>query len=180
MDVIQLLGVQLRTAHQWLEGAVGTATEQELRWFPPSDAYPAGVCYAHAVATEDMIVGRLLKGAAPLAVSSWVGRTGLSEPMPNPGPEWRERSAHWTRAVRINLPEFQAYAQAVYAESELYVSSLHPADLDYEIDLSGIGIKKQPLAWVLSTLVIAHLHGEIGEISVVKSLQGLPGFPVGH
>lgn len=29
-------------------------------------------------------------------------------------------------------------------------------------------------------MVIGHLHDETGEISVVKALQGLPGFPVGH
>src|SRR5262245_42679615 len=146
MDAVELLVMQLRTAHHWLESAVGTASEQELRWFPHGNAHPAGVCYAHAVAAEDVIVHSIIRGGASLADNAWQGRTGLSEPMPRPGPEWSARSAHWTRAVRFELPALREYAQAVHAATEGYVASLGSDDLDRAVDLGELGMRNQSLA----------------------------------
>lgn len=178
MDGVALLKLQLNQAHQWLEGTLGELTAEQCQFVPPGRANPPGVCYAHAVLSEDMVVNGMLRGGTPLFAADWADRTGLSEPMPLPGPDW-PRYFDWTRSVRIDLPALRRYAQAVYGETERYLAGLQPADLDSEFDLSAVGFGSQPVGWVISTLLIGHLHDEAGELSAVKGVQGLSGYPEG-
>ena len=67
-----------------------------------------GATYAHVVCSEDMIVQGMFRQAAPLAASSWAGRTGLSEPMPMPGPDWVNYGS-WTRRVKVDLGTLRNY-----------------------------------------------------------------------
>ena len=138
MSVGSLLRQQAQIAHQILEGTMADVNDTQMHWVPPGVANPLGATYAHAVCSEDMIVQGMLQGAPPLAASSWAGRTGLSEPMPAPGPEWAGY-ADWTRRVRIDLPTLRQYAQAVYAATDAYVGSLSENDLDQPLDLSSAG-----------------------------------------
>ena len=78
----------------------------------------------------------------------------------------------------VDLPGMQAYIQAVYAATDYYLSSLTPEDLDQTVDLSSIGIGQVTRAWVLSRLVIGHADNICGEISCLKGLQGMQGYPI--
>src|SRR6266496_6792972 len=66
-------------------------------------------------------------------------RTGLSEPMPMPGPGWADYGP-WTRRVKIDLSQLRAYAQAVAEQTDGWLGSLSDADLDQPMDLSQIGL----------------------------------------
>src|SRR5262245_15400529 len=126
-----LLRWQLSLAHRLLDGAVEQVPAEHLHRRPPGTAAPAGACYAHAVVSEDLIVNGVLAGAQPLAFTTWVGRTGLSDlprftlsssnglarPVSRPLAEhstWRA----WSRRVRIDLPQLRQYARAVYAATD--------------------------------------------------------------
>ena len=86
MDASTLLRDQLRDAHAALERTVAGLGEAELGWIPPGTANPIGATLAHVVVAEDVLVHAIFQGGAPLLASTWAGRTGLSEPMPMPGP----------------------------------------------------------------------------------------------
>lgn len=176
MDAVSLLRTQLQYAHEWLEATIADTTEEQAHWTPPGVANPLGATYAHAVVAEDMIVSGMLKQSAPLCASAWAGKTGLSEPMPAPGPEWANYGP-WTRRVQIDLPALREYAQAVYASTDAYLASLAPADLDQVIDLTNFGFGPVNVGWIISRLVIGHLDNECGEISCLKGLQGVRGYP---
>jgi hypothetical protein len=176
VDAITLLRQQLSTAHQFLEGTMADVTPEQAHWLPPGLANPLGASYAHVVTSEDMIVNGMVQQAAPLCATSWAGRTGLSEPMPVPGPEW-EQYGPWARRVRIDLDALRAYAQAVYANSDAYLATLTPDDLDRPMDLSNVGVGQVNLGWVLSNLVVGHVHDLMGEIACLKGLQGVRGYP---
>src|SRR5205823_2210564 len=107
---------------------------------------------------------------------TWAGRTGLSEPMPGPGPEWAGYAA-WTRRVKIDLPALRQYAQAVAAETDAWLAALDDADLDRPMDLSGLGLGQHTLATAAALLIANHLGTETGEIAVLKGLQGARGYP---
>jgi len=79
--------------------------------------------------------------------------------------------------LRVDLPAAREYAKAVYANSDQYLASLTPDDLDTPIDLAGVGGSKVTLGHVLSRSVVAHADNIAGEISCLKGLQGLQGYP---
>lgn len=81
--------------------------------------------YARAVFLEDVAVNSVLAGCAPLALSSWRGRTGLSRLPPLgeiPG------GGTWAaRRVEINPVALGLYARSVHAATDAYLRSLAAA-----------------------------------------------------
>jgi hypothetical protein len=176
MDTISLLREQLREAHALLEAVMEGVTSEAAQWIPPGKANPVGATYAHVVISEDRTINGMLRHRRPLYDTTWAGRTGLNELMPSRGEEWHDY-ATWTRRVTVDLPAAREYARAVYANSDEYLASLSSDDLDTPIDLSGVGSGQVTLGWVLSRLVVGHTDNISGEISCLKGLQGLQGYP---
>jgi hypothetical protein len=171
-----LLREQLQSAHQLLEATMADVTDAQADWIPTGIANPLGATYAHVVSAEDYIVQGMFNQASPLAATDWAGRTGISEPMPSPGPQWSEYRG-WTRRVKIDIPALKSYAQAVYANTDAYLSSLTDADLARPFDLSALGLGQQTVASALSMLVLSHAGNMTGEISCLKGMQGAKGYP---
>src|SRR5689334_13405766 len=114
---VELLRRIVDDARQVLDGTMADVTQAQVDYIPPGIANPLGATYAHVVCSEDMVVQGMLRQAAPLFASSWAGRTGLSEPMPMPGPDWPKYGA-WTRRVKVDLAGLRAYARAVADETD--------------------------------------------------------------
>jgi hypothetical protein len=173
VDAVSLLRQQLQDAHGFLEETLKDVTAEQAHWAPPGIANPLGASYAHLVLGEDFIINGMLKGGAPLAMSAWAGRIGLSEPPPPPTEPWDK----WGRQVRINLPALREYAQAVYKASDEYLASLNGDTLNHPLDLSAFGVGEQTVAWLLTNAVVGHANGHCGEVSCLKGLQGAKGYP---
>ncbi len=174
MDTVSLLKASIEGAHQVLEGTMADVTQEQADWAPPGKAHSLGVNYAHAILSEDMVVNGMLKGAAPLAMTTFAGKAGVSElpPMPDQG-DWDE----WARRVTVDLSAVRRYAQAVYANTVDYVSSLGTSDLERSLDLSNMELGQQSLGWVLNNILIWHATAHCGEASCLKGLQGAKGYP---
>ncbi len=167
-----------RVGHWYLEGTMADVTAEQAHYAPPGRANPLGATYAHLLCSEDMIVNGMLRQAAPLSASSHAGKTGLSEPMPMPGsPDWSTAYAAWARRVQVDLPALTSYGADVYAATDAYLTTLSDADLDRELDLSGVGFGQQKLGWMLNLLLLNHVGTETGEIAVLKGIQGAKGYP---
>jgi len=177
VDAVTLLRDQLKGAHWVLDGTMADVTPEQLAWLPPGVANPLGASYAHVILSEDLFMNGMFRGSGPLLASTWANKTGFSEPMPMPGPDWNTTYGAWTRRVQVDLPTAREYAQAVYASSDEYLASLTPEALDTMLDLSGVGMGQMPLANAISLLVIAHVNNLAGEISCLKGIQGFRGYP---
>ena len=181
MSTSRMLRDQLRQAHQFLDSAVADITADQLQWQPAGMANPLGATYAHVLFGEDAFVA-MLGGTPALFADGWVGRTGVTPlpPLSPPGSfvpldqNWHE----WGRQVRVDLPALRTYGQAVQQVADDYLASLSDRDLDEQIDLSAAGFGIQPLAWLLSSGLVAHVLSHWGEIVCLKGLQGERGFPV--
>ena len=177
MDAITVIRSQLRDAHGFLEATMQDVNADLAHWPPPGTANPLGATYAHIVTSEDMLVQGLLRQSAPLFATTWAGKTGISEPMPMPGPEWENYGA-WARRVRVDLGALREYAQAIYAATDIYLATLEPDALDRVLDLSALGMGQVTLAWVFSRLLVGHVDNICGEIACLKGIQGARGYPI--
>lgn len=130
----------------------------------------AGAHYAHHVQGEDGVFNGLLQQKEPLMAGAFAGKIGTEAPAPQG--DWSE----WARNTGVNLEDARAYAQAVYESTDSYLASLTDADLDGDLDLSSFGIGTKPLSYMLDIMLLdTAVH--TGEISAVKGLQGLQGYP---
>jgi len=175
MDPVALLREALADSHASLERTVAGLDQASLDWVPPGTANPIGATLAHVVVSEDMVANVILAGGAPLMATAFAGRTGLSKPMPMPGPEWAGY-ADWARRLRVDLPAHLAYAHAVWAATDAFLAGLAPADIDRDMDLSMLGQGHRTLGWAILRLTCAHSDQITGEISALKGLQGRGGY----
>ncbi len=172
MDSVTLFRQQLKEAHEWLEVVMQGVTPEQLHWKPAGKANPISASYAHVIMGEDFLVNAMLKGGPPLAMTAWAGKTGLSEmPPADPQINWFE----WGRKVKVDLPAIRKYAQAVWSNSDSYLASLKESDLTRKCDTP---MGPQTILWLLNNALIGHVHDFTGEISCLKGLQGLKGYPV--
>ncbi len=163
-DVTQNLRAQLKGAHDWLEGTLQGVSDEVANAVPAGKVATIGANYAHVVTYEDFVFNGALKGGAPLMMN---GSAGISAPPPMGG--WGE----WGRSVKVKFAEQQSYAQKVYASGDAYLASLKDADLAREVDLQ---FTKMPLGQLLGLLILnAFVHS--GEISCLKGLNGMQGYP---
>ena len=166
---VSLLRAQYQNAHEVLEGTLQDVTVEQAHWSPPGIANPLGATYAHIIISEDGVLNGVLKGGAPMSVTTWAGKTGVSElpPMPGPGEEGLPPWDEWARRVKIDQAALQSYAQAVYAATDEYLASLTDEDLGRSLDLSDIGLGQQTLGWLLS-LMLSNVNWHTGEIACLK------------
>ena len=170
MDLISTYREGLEWAFELLEMVMADVTPELAHATPPGIANPLAAIYAHAVVDLDMIPTYLFQGKPPLFQTTWAGKTGISDP------QW-QATYEWARSVQVDFPTARTYAQAAYQNADAYLSSLSERDLYREIDLTGVGLGVRQLSWCISALVISHLNNMIGEISVLKGIQGVKGYP---
>ena len=157
-------------SHFWLEGTMQGVTTEQAQWQAPGRSAPIGAQYAHAIAAQDFLILGAVGGRAPLAMTSFAGKTGLSKPYPVG--QWDE----WSKTVQVDLDEARVYAQAVYAAVDDFLSTLSDEDLNREADLSVVGFGMMRIGDFLNTIVL-HNAAHTGEIAVLKGLQEAQGYP---
>ena len=173
METIDLVRSQYKGAHDLLETTMQDVTPDQAHWAPPGIANPLGATYVHILSGEDFLLTTVARGGQPLAMGAFAGRAGTSEPPPGPGPGFDE----WARRVKVDLGQAREYAQAVYKQTDDWLASLSPADLDQPIDVSGFGMGQQPMHVLAASIVLQHINNHLGEISCLKGLQGAKGYP---
>ncbi len=170
MDVISFLSMDAQSAHWVFNGTTADVTEDNLHQAPSANEATVASAMAHVVFAEDSIVQGMFQGKPPLAMSSFAGKTGISDPQMFNSPEW-------VKSVRLDLPQFREYANGVFAATDQYIASLKESDLDRELDMTQQGMGKVSLGWGFSMLVIGHMRDICGEISAIKGAQGSKGYP---
>jgi hypothetical protein len=106
-----------------------------------------------------LAVNCVLASKIPLALSTWVGRTGISEMPPRVGmADWDA----WAQRVRLDLACLRLYARAVYASTDTYVAAL-PEDAFNPVRADGPGC-------LLSALLLT-LSKRTGEIACLLALE---------
>lgn len=171
---VTILLEQLKEAHKHMNGTMQGVTNEVAAFMPPGKANPIAGTYAHLVMSEDFFVNMLLQKKQPLFETEFKDKTGASELQPT---EWENAYPKWLKEVKVDIEQMNKYAAAVYASSEKYLESLTDDDLSAQVDMSAFGMEKLPLSNVIGMFVIMHANNIMGEISVLKGIQGLKGYP---
>jgi DinB superfamily len=154
-----LLRWQFERVHELLTAAIEQLTTEALCRHPSSAARAAAASYARVVVSEDLAVNGVLAKGSPLALSTWVGRTGLSEMPPCvAATDWDA----WARRVRLDLARLRSYAQAVYASTDAYIAALPEGALN--------PVRKDGPGSLLSALLLT-LAMRTGEIACLLALE---------
>lgn len=170
---VALLRTQFESAHNWIEGTMADVTADVANWVPPGKPATIGANYVHHAFGEDALINMALRGGAPpLAATTFAGRTGSDTPPPPDG-QWGD----WGRTVQVDPEVARSYAQAVYANTDAYLASLTDEDLVKDVDMSMIGVGTIPLGRFLGGMLLLDAGAHCGEISCLKGLQGLRGYP---
>ena len=164
-DVVNNLRAQLKGAHDWLEGTLMGVDDALASDVPPGGKVNTiGGMYGHVAVGEDYFVNVMLKGGAPLMMSM---NPGISEPPPMG--DWNR----WGHNVKTDIPAQHAYAQKVYESTDAYLATLNDDALTKEIEAPA----GKMLLGAFIGLWILNAHCHAGEISALKGLKGLQGYP---
>jgi hypothetical protein len=171
---VKYILADLQNSHKYLLQTMEGVTEKEAHFMPPGKANPIAGVYAHIIFSEDFFLNFFLKKTKPMFETTWKEKTGISETQPT---DWAEAYPKWLKTVKIVIPTVHDYAKAVFSESEKYVESLTDEDLEREIDMSMFGMGTRTQGDMIHMMILGHIWSIMGEISVLKGIQGLKGYP---
>lgn len=164
----------LVNAHTYLGQTMDGVTDEVAHYSQTGKANPIAGTYAHLIFSEDFFVHFFLKKTKPLFETTWKDKTGISELQPT---DWVEAYPKWLKTVKIIIPNVYEYAKAVFTETEDYVKTLQDADLEKQIDMSMFGMGMRTQGDMIHMMILGHIWSIMGEISVLKGIQGLKGYP---
>ncbi|MFA9288457.1 MAG: DinB family protein [Weeksellaceae bacterium] len=170
----QILLKQLKEVHGVLEQTMEGVTDEVAHFMPPAKANPIAGTYAHLVFSEDLFMHNFLMKTKPLVESTYKDNTGASEEHPM---EWVTAYPKWLKEVKLDVTKFREYATAVYAATEEYVAALTDEDLEKDVDMSAFGMGSKKTHDFIANIISGHAYSITGEISVLKGIQGLKGYP---
>ena len=168
-SVINVIRSQYSLMQGWFEGTLAGVTDELAHFDPPGTVTSIGAQAAHVVTGLDFFLLGVAAGKQPLLVGGFADRSGVSEPPPAGG-EWSE----WAARVKIDLPALEAYSKAVFSEIDGYLASISDEDLQQEKEFGPAG--NQTILWALNILIL-NTFSHTGEISAIKGMQGLKGYP---
>lgn len=153
-------------------GTMDGVTNEVAHRQPGGTAHPIGSRYAHMVVSEDMMINGLLKGGAPLFATDLAGKTGLEDPQAA-----FITTLEWAQSVQVDLDALNNYAQAVYEATDVYLAMLNEDDLARTFDLTEQNLGTMSLGAFLISFVLSHVRDIMGEVSALKGVYGMQGYP---
>lgn len=171
---VELILQNLKEAHMYFEQTMEGVTNEVAAYMPRGVANPIAGLYAHLVFSEDFFISFFFKKSTALYDGEWKDKTGISELQPT---EWEKEYPRWLKSVKVDIAKAREYANAVYKVSEDYVAGLTDEDLMKEIDMSMFHMGNRTIGNVLSSMVVGHARDIMGEVSAIKGVQGLKGYP---
>ncbi len=167
MDAQDFLQRQFSEVRRLAGAPMQEITEEHVNWAPPGTANVISATLLHQAGIEDAIVQQRLRGEPRIwERGGWAEKTGIAM-VPGSGGGWEE-----LKGQAVALTPIQAYAAAVHAATDAYLTSLTDAELRREMPWPFGGTRT--VADFLALLVV-HTVFHAGEVSALKGVQGAQG-----
>lgn len=171
MTLVEFLRGAMRNQHNMIDQAVGDLTAEQLHWTPPdSSANHIGFTLWHYVRTEDNIVQFILQERKPTVwiEGGFFERFALDRVAQGTG-----MSTADAQSLRLPaLEQWLEYQRSVWQATDAYLGSIDDAALERTVKLMPFG--EIPARQALGMVALTHGHGHMGEMCVLRVLQGLP------
>lgn len=170
-SAVELLRSQYREAGDWFMNTLTGVDDEVAAYAPPGGLVsPIAGQIGHILVGLDLFVLNTIGERPPLLFSDFAERRVFSEPPPESG-EFLE----WGQRITVDYANMRAYTSAIFQTIDEMLAGMSDADLDGEADFGPMG--KQKVSWALNIMLLnTHIH--TGEISALKGLQGLKGYPM--
>jgi hypothetical protein len=169
----EALKEQIDTTRFVLDSTLKDLTQEDCMKAVSGTAHPIGATWAHSVMSEDFVINGMVRGAAPLMMSTFAGKSGISEPNPMPGTPADQMLA-WANRVEIDLPRLQEYDKAVRAATDEYLAGASDEELSRKVPFGQMG--DTPVSTIIGLICIVHPSNHIGEISALKGIFDKTGY----
>ena len=174
MSQTQMLMPHLRRLHQNLEDATSDLTPHQLHWRPGKGCTHIAFSLWHYVRTEDNLIRFVLQNRRTTVwlEKGWNEVFHLDRVAQGTGMSLEDASA-----IRIpSSEEFLPYMRDVWLATEEYVGSITEDGLREVFRFRPMG--ERTALEVLMENLLTHGFSHLGEIWVLRALQGLEGSPI--
>lgn len=165
-SAVENLRFLFEQTHGYLEGTMAGVSDEAARYEPSGPASILGQ-YAHLVTSEDWFINVKLAQTTPVMMRQ---NPGFQTPPPPFG--WDK----WAREAVVDLAALRTYAQAVHQATDAFLATADDSVLDQPVDLNEVGMGYVNGAAVFF-LALGNNLVHLGEISAIKGLLGLVGYP---
>ncbi len=170
MDVQAYLRHFVGLLHQQYEQALADLTEDQFYFRPSATTNHIAFTAWHWVRTEDNVINFALQRRPTV----WLERgldTAWGLPKAAQGTGMPREEAH---ALRVpSVAAFLDYARAVWAATDRYLDAVTPEELSRITRVNPFG--EIPVLQAIGQTVIAHGNQHLGEIWLIREMQGLTG-----
>jgi len=165
---VEVLKASFDVAHMVFNGIVGDLAADAVEYSIPGSTVPKlGAIMAHAIYGEDVIVNGVSGKEIALTRLNLQASTGMVQLSNVMTPEWCQ--------LAFDLEGLKAYAAAVFAETDDFLSRATTAELDRLVP-TPLGTEMSGAAR-MGAFGVVHLMEHAGEISALKGAHGLKGLP---
>ena len=166
MNMVEYIKNSLAFAHRALADATN-GTPEQLHFVPEHGSHSIAWCLWHTARVEDAIINVRARQSTPIWNEEWAERTGL--PFEGAGTGMSDEDAQGLRIQ--DMDAFRAYQQAVWDQTEAYLSSITDEDLQQERQARN---GPETIGQGISLHMLGHFNGHRGEINLLRGMQGMP------
>ena len=173
MTQLAFIRASLQSLQTSLDEAMSGLSQEQAHWRPNEMGNHLAFIVWHYARTVDNVVRFVLQRQPTLWMEGkWDGRFALDSKAQGTG-----MSPEAAAALRISdIPAFCIYMREVWKASQTYLDTIGPQDLENTVTIRPLG--ELTLEQVLGTTLLTHGYTHLGEIWLLKGLQGLQGSPI--
>ena len=173
MSKVDFIKDYMRNLQNALDEAMKGLSDEQAHWRPNDNGNHIAFIAWHYTRTVDNIVRFVFQRQPTVWMEGkWDERFGLDSKSQGTGMALEDAVA-----LRIgDIPAFCAYMGQVWKESQAYLDTISDEDLPRSMTIRPLG--EMTLEQVLGTTLLTHGYSHLGEIWLLKGLQGLQGSPV--
>ena len=173
MSQVTFIQESLLTLHSSLDDAMKGLTSEQAHWRPNDRGNHIAFIMWHYTRTVDNLVRFVFQRKPTVWMEGkWDEKFGLDSKVQGTG-----MSPEDAVALRISdVPAFCEYMGEVWKETQDYLKTVEEDELPRMMTIRPLG--ELALGQVLGTTLLTHGHNHLGEIWLLKGLQGLEGSPI--